>query len=221
MQDDPVFLLYKNSDGTLFYTKDRRLNVSTIYFSRFNPKNFLNSIINKENFSVEWGSKITAIPKQEYAEETNKIRETIIKKCIEKHNLDKYIVLENSNLYTNLDGELKDNQGNTMPLQEVNRLYDWHCLAPYVPSYVVFSYCFQSENKEIIINFSTCITTEAISFRAIFEVNGEQDTVFSPFYRLSWDAIKEITVLEGVQKDNINLLLDMERSRSACKYFLS
>ena len=95
-----------------------------------------------------------------------------------------------------------------MPLQEVNRLYDWHCLAPYVPSYVVFSYCFQSENKEIIINFSTCITTEAISFRAIFEVNGEQDTVFSPFYRLSWDAIKEIKVLEGVQKDNINLLLD-------------
>lgn len=95
-----------------------------------------------------------------------------------------------------------------MPLQEVNRLYDWHYLAPYVPSYVVFSYCFQSENKEIIINFSTCITTEAISFRAIFEVNGEQDTVFSPFYRLSWDAIKEITVLEGVQKDNINLLLD-------------
>ena len=208
MQDDPVFLLYKNSDGTLFYTKDRRLNVPTIYFSRFNAKGFLNSIINKENFSVEWGSKSTAIPKQEYVEETNKIRETIIKECIEKHNLDKYIVLENSNLYTNLDGELKDNQGNTMPLQEVNRLYDWHYLAPYVPSYVVFSYCFQSENKEIIINFSTCITAEAISFRAIFEVNGEQDTVFSPFYRLSWDAIKEIKVLEEVQKDNINLLLD-------------
>ena len=137
MQDDPVFLLYKNSDGTLFHTKDRRLNVSTIYFSRFNPKGFLNSIINKENFSVEWGSKITAIPKQEYAEETNKIRETIIKKSIEKHNIDECILLENSNLYTNLDGELMDNQGNTIPLQEVKRLYDWHYLAPHVTSYVV------------------------------------------------------------------------------------
>ena len=71
-----------------------------------------------------------------------------------------------------------------------------------------YLYCFQSENKEIIINFSTCITTEAISFRAIFEVNGEQDIDFSPFYRLSWDAIKEITVLEEVQKDNINLLVN-------------
>lgn len=207
MGGDPIFLLCDSCDGISIYTKNNKyLNIPVVYFARQWVSDFLNSIINKEVAQLGWGSKESPIPNKRYIG-VNKQRETLIRKLIEYYDLNAIIFdRQEKKIYANIDGQLKDVEGNVMSVQEMNNIRFWHYLSDNNPIYLVFRLYFQAEDKSYATYFSTCITDEFISFRAIDEINGQQNTDYSPFYRLSWDEIKEVKTLENVDKNNPNLL---------------
>lgn len=207
MYNDPAFQLWDECDGISFYTKSNwSLNIPVSYFARYGASDFLNSIINKEVAQFGWGSKKSPIPNKKYMG-INKQRETLIRKLIEYYDLNSIIFdRQEKKIYANIDGQLKDGEENVMSVQEVNNIRSWHYLSDNDPIYLVFRLYIQAEDKSYATYFSTCITDEFISFRAIDEINGQQNTDYSPFYRLSWDEIKEVKTLENINKDNPNLL---------------
>ena len=207
MEKDPVFDLCDDIDGSSLYTKSNRcLNVPTPYFAREAVDKFLNSIINREVAQFGWGSKESPIPNKRYIG-VNKQKETLIRKLIEYYDLNSIIFdKKEKKIYANIDGQLKDGEGNVIPTKEVSNIRSWHYLSDSNPIYVVLRFYIQAEDKSFANYFSTCITDEFISFRAIDEIKGQQNTDYSPFYRLSWDEIKEVKALENVGKDDPNLL---------------
>jgi hypothetical protein len=207
MEKDPVFDLCDDCDGISFSTKSKRcLDIPIAYFAREAVDKFLNSIINKEVAQFGWGSKKSPIPNKRYMG-INKQREIFIRKLIEYHDLDTIAFeREENKIYTNLDGTLKDGEENVMSVQEVNNIRSWHYLSDNDPIYLVSRLYIQAEDKSYATYFSTCITDEFISFRAIDEINGQQNTDYSPFYRLSWDEIREVDTLYEVKRDDFNLL---------------
>ena len=207
MYNDPAFQLWDECDGISFYTKSNwSLNIPIVYFARYGASDFLNSIINKEVAQFGWGSKKSPIPNKRYMG-INKQRETLIRKLIGYHDLNTIAFeREENKIYTNLSGSLKDGEGNMMSSQDMYKIRSWHYLNHDEPLYVVFSTYIQAEDKSFATYFSTCITDEFISFRAIDEINGQQNTDYSPFYRLSWDEIKSVDFLDEVEKNNPNLL---------------
>ena len=207
MEKDPVFDLCDDCDGISFYTRSKRcLGIPIAYFAREAVDKFLNSIINREVAQFGWGSKESPIPNKRYMG-INKQRETLIRKLIEYYDLNAIIFdRQEKKIYANIDGLLKDGEENVMSVQEVNNIRSWHYLSDNDPIYLVFRLYIQAEDKSYATYFSTCITDEFISFRAIDEINGQQNTDYSPFYRLSWNEIKEVKALENVDKDNFNLL---------------
>lgn len=207
MEKDPTFELWDDCDGISFYTKSKRcLGIPTVYFAREIVDKFLNSIINKEVAQLGWGSKKSPIPNRRYMG-INKQRETLIRKLIEYYDFNSIIFdRQEKKIYANIDGQLKDGEGNVISTEEVNNIRSWHYLSDNDPIYLVFRLYIQAEDKSYANYFSTCITDEFISFRAIDEINGQQNTDYSPFYRLSWNEIKEVKVLENIDKDNLNLL---------------
>lgn len=207
MEKDPTFELWDDCDGISFYTKSKRcLGIPIVYFAREIVDKFLNSIINKEVAQFGWGSKKSPIPNRRYMG-INKQREIFIRKLIEYHDLNTIAFeREENKIYTNLDGTLKDGEGNMISSQDISKIRSWHYLNHDEPLYVVFSTYVQAKDKSFTTYFSTCITDEFISFRAIDEINGQQNTDYSPFYRLSWDEIKAIDFLDEVEKNNKNLL---------------
>lgn len=207
MEKDPTFELWDDCDGISFYTKSKRcLGIPTVYFAREIVDKFLNSIINKEVAQFGWGSKKSPIPNRRYMG-INKQRETLIRKLIEYYDLNSIIFdRQEKKIYANIDGQLKDGEGNVISTEEVNNIRSWHYLSDNDPIYLVFRLYLQAEDKSFATYFSTCITDEFISFRAIDEIKGQQNTDYSPFYKLSWDEIKEVDTLYEVKRDDFNLL---------------
>ena len=202
MEKDPTFELWDDCDGISFYTKSKRcLGIPTVYFAREIVDKFLNSIINKEVAQFGWGSKKSPIPNRRYMG-INKQRETL-----EYYDLNSIIFdRQEKKIYANIDGQLKDGEGNVISTEEVNNIRSWHYLSDNDPIYLVFRLYLQAEDKSFATYFSTCITDEFISFRAIDEIKGQQNTDYSPFYKLSWDEIKEVDTLYEVKRDDFNLL---------------
>ena len=216
--NDPLFWLNEESYGYSFYTQQNVYkNIPVIYFANWiELGEMFNDIINKDitpkanNSQAKdvntWGSKKSPIPNKRYMG-INKQRETLIRKLIEYHDLNTIAFeREENKIYTNLDGTLKDGEGNMMSSQDISKIRSWHYLNHDEPLYVVFSTYVQAKDKSFTTYFSTCITDEFISFRAIDEINGQQNTDYSPFYRLSWDEIKSVDLLNEVEKNNPNLL---------------
>ena len=207
MEKDPVFDLCDDCDGISFYTRSKRcLDIPIAYFAREAVDKFLNSIINREVAQFGWGSKESPIPNKRYMG-INKQKETLISKVIEYYYLNSIIFdRQEKKIYANIDGQLKDGEENVISTEEVNNIRSWHYLSDNDPIYLVFRLYIQAEDKSYATYFSTCITDEFISFRAIDEINGQQNRDYSPFYRLSWNEIKEVKALENIDKDNFNLL---------------
>ena len=121
--------------------------------------------------------------------------EEIIRLNIQAYGVGKLESDDDEYIYTNLDGVLRDRRGNPIPKNIENRFRNWHGDALKNRDktfYAIFykKYPVQWGEESGYIYFTTCLTKEIISFRAIGESNG-QETKWK-LYFLSWTSLVEV-----------------------------
>ena len=223
IHNDPLFWLTEESDVYQFRTlKDKRVNIPLVYFARWSElSNALNDIINKNITSIapvidKWGTLRTPKPAFELlyrSTEENRKREIFIRNLIEIQEMNNMgeIFKDNpnqQNIYTNVDGTLRDGFGTPMPKELERKIRKWHYFSENYPIYMIYyqSNEGRTNNGNLYIDsFSTCITSNFISFRGIDEVKGEE-TDYCSYYTIYWDDIEKVSIIENVNKEQVGLL---------------
>lgn len=217
MEGDPFFELYDDCDGISFYTKSKRcLDIPIAYFARYDITNLINSIIRKEVAQFGWGS--LRIPKPAFellyrSTEENRKREAFIRNLIEIRGKDQMGVFfednpNEQNVYTNLDGVLRDGFGTPMPIELEQKVRKWHYFSENYPIYMIYYQCNEGKTNNgssYKDSFSTCITSNFISFCGIDEINGKE-TDYCSYYTLYWDDIVRVFMVNNINKEQDGLL---------------
>ena len=128
-------------------------------------------------------------------------RQKMIENIIEKYSLQLFNPLRYTKIYTNLDGQLRSGNGNRILQELENRIRLWHYIDAKVPICIIFYN--EKKKADTTYYFTTCITPESISFRAVTERNNrELDTESTECYMVRWDNIKNITYLSVIKRTN-------------------
>ena len=112
------------------------------------------------------------------------------------------------NIYTNVDGTLRDGFGTPMPKELERKIRKWHYFSEDYPIYMIYYQSNEGRTNNgnpYIDSFSTCITSNFISFRGIDEVK-EEETDYCSYYTIYWDDIEKVSIIENVNKEQIGLL---------------
>jgi len=217
MGGDPIFLLCDSCDGISIYTKNNKyLNIPVVYFARQWVSDFLNSIIRKEVAQFGWGSLRTPKPAFELlyrSTEENRKREAFIRNLIEIQGMNQMgdFFEDNpnqQNIYTNIDGILRDGFGVPMPIELEQKVRKWHYLSQDYPIYTIYYQCNEGKTNNgssYKDSFSTCITSNFISFCGIDEINGKE-TEYCSYYTLYWDDIVRVFMVNNINKEQDGLL---------------
>ena len=217
MYNDPAFQLCDECDGISFYTRSNwSLNIPIVYFARYGASDFLNSIINKEVAQFGWGLLRTPKPAFELlyrSTERNRKREAFIRNLIEIRGMNQMGKFfednpNEQNIYTNLDGVLRDGFGVPMPIELEQKVRKWHYLSQDYPIYTIYYQCNEGKTNNgspYKDSFSTCITSDFISFCGIDEINGKE-TDYCSYYTLYWDDIARVFTVNNINKEQAGLL---------------
>ena len=128
-------------------------------------------------------------------------RQKMIENTIEKYSLQLFNPLRYTKIYTNLDGQLRSGNGNRILQELENRIRLWHYIDAKVPICIIFYN--EKKKADTTYYFTTCITPESISFRAVTERNNrELDTESTECYMVRWDNIEDITYLSVIKRTN-------------------
>lgn len=223
IHNDPLFWLTEESDVYQFRTlKDKKINIPLVYFARWPElSNALNDIINKNITPIapvieKWGTLRTPKPAFELlyrSTEENRKRENFIQELIKSHEMHQAGILfeddpDVQNVYTNLDGILRDGFGVPMPIDLEQKVRKWHYLSEDYPIYIIYYFVQQKQTKNgssYVTHFSTCVTGNMISFRGIDEING-QETEYCSYHTLYWDDIEKADFITNIDKGHYGLL---------------
>lgn len=112
------------------------------------------------------------------------------------------------NIYTNIDGILRDGFGVPMPIELEQKVRKWHYLSQDYPIYTIYYQCNEGKTNNgssYKDSFSTCITSNFISFCGIDEINGKE-TEYCSYYTLYWDDIVRVFMVNNINKEQDGLL---------------
>ena len=128
--------------------------------------------------------------------------EEVIRKAIKKFGFNKIENGKGQKVFTNLDGTLKDDKGNTLSKTEEAKIRTWHNIDKNEPIYIVFYGTALKKGDGFFVAdrayyFSTCIREEGISFAGIIQTDG-WDKEDDGFLSFSWEAIEDITFVRSL-----------------------
>lgn len=221
--NDPLFWFTEESYGYSFYIQQNVYkNIPVIYFANW-PElgEMFNDIINKNITPIapvieKWGTLRTPKPAFELlyrSTERNRKREAFIKNLIEIRGMNQMGEFfednpNKQNIYTNLDGVLRDGFGVPMPIELEQKVRKWHYLSQDYPIYTIYYQCNEGKTNNgspYKDSFSTCITSDFISFCGIDEINGKE-TDYCSYYTLYWDDIARVFTVNNINKEQAGLL---------------
>lgn len=142
----------------------------------------------------------------------NYTMEEIIRNVILRYGLNKLLSDNPSDaVYTNFDGELISNQGGVIYPKIEKRIRTWHYLPDKKETlYLVFCKEYPvtyNDDTKGIFYFSTCITADFISFRAVTQKEGEKERK-GQYYSFRWDQLKEIKVNDNIKENDSHNMKD-------------
>ncbi|MFJ1430776.1 hypothetical protein ACILE2_08245 [Capnocytophaga canimorsus] len=134
--------------------------------------------------------------------------ENIIREAIKKFGINKLQSRNVADIYTNLDGELRNSQGGALARNEESRVRGWHGIDKSTPIYAFFYYTKTKEGDFFtatrIYHFSCCVLETGVNFAGIIQTDAwgkeEDGHLF-----ISWGEIEEIG-------DSPNINLDVENN---------
>ncbi|WP_172915771.1 tellurite resistance TerB family protein [Capnocytophaga canimorsus] len=186
-------------------------------------ENECNALLKESNEDEEKAAQIlyTRIQGQQKLEKeriNNKIigMENIIREAIKKFGINKLQSRNVADIYTNLDGELRNSQGGALARNEESRVRGWHGIDKSTPIYAFFYYTKTKEGDFFtatrIYHFSCCVLETGVSFAGIIQTDAwgkeEDGHLF-----ISWGEIEDVSYVS-------NLDLDIE-SNNPNAYFIS
>lgn len=128
-------------------------------------------------------------------------KQKMIENIIADHSLQLFNPSLYTKIYTNLDGKLRSGNGNEIPQELEYRIRQWHRVEAKAPICIIFYN--EKKKADTTYYFTTCITPETISFKAVAEKNGrELDTESTKCYMIKWDNIVDITYLSKIRQIN-------------------
>ncbi|CEN37629.1 hypothetical protein [Capnocytophaga cynodegmi] len=130
--------------------------------------------------------------------------ENVIREAIKKFGINKLQSRNVADIYTNLDGELRNSQGGALARNEESRVRGWHGIDKSTPIYAFFYYTKTKEGDFFTAtrtyHFSCCVLETGVSFAGIIQTDAwgkeEDGHLF-----ISWSEIEEIGYTPNINLD--------------------